>query len=74
MKVGQRLKEWREGKGMNQQAAARLVGVSQGTWSDLERDKVGPRGDTLQKLLRHGVIDASAFVEDDSETNPNAAE
>lgn len=37
------LKGWRSGKGLSQQAASALIGVSQNTWSDWESGAKQPR-------------------------------
>ena len=43
--IGDRLKGWRDGAGLNQTEAAKRVGVSQATWSDWEAGKKLPSAD-----------------------------
>jgi transcriptional regulator with XRE-family HTH domain len=50
MKIGELIKEWRTAKGLNVRAAAKLIGVSHGTLSRIERgEKVD--GVTMIKLI-----------------------
>ena len=50
--IGKRIRKFRKAKGMNVQEFATLIGVSQGTLSDIENENAVPSGITLALLAR----------------------
>ncbi len=54
--VSRRLKEYRLKKEMKSQDLAKQIGISQGSYSDLERGKTTPSSETLEKLIRQTDI------------------
>jgi transcriptional regulator with XRE-family HTH domain len=63
MRIGRHLKAWRELQKKTRTEAAKEVGISQGTWSDLEADKVDPKLETFQQLHRAGVLPTELVLE-----------
>lgn len=54
MGIGQRLKEYRKIKGIRTITRfSEIVGISQGSLSDIENEKTFPSADTMQKIARN---------------------
>lgn len=51
MKIGQRIREIRTQRSMKTAVFAKLIGISQGSLSDIENGKTNPRASTLQNLV-----------------------
>lgn len=63
--AGQRLRTWRESRGLSQTAAAALIPVCQPTWSDWEADRKKPHiehGLRIEQLTR-GACPIEMFAE-----------
>lgn len=56
--VGPRIRTYREGKGYRVKDFASLIGISQGSLSDIENEKTRPSAETLSSLVRNTDIDA----------------
>lgn len=41
MRIGEKLRQWREGLGLHQTEVASRAGLSQSAWSDIENGKMG---------------------------------
>lgn len=50
--LGSRLREWRKSYGIRAQALAKLIGVSQGSISDIENGVTNPSVNTILKFLK----------------------
>ena len=57
--IGQRIKKYRKSKGLKLREFAKLIGIAQGTLSDIENNKYIPSGDTLSKIVRETDINPS---------------
>ena len=55
--LGKRLKSIRKLNNMTQIEFARLIGVSQGTLSDIEKDRCKPSVDTLVSIRKSFKVD-----------------
>ncbi|MBS4068910.1 MAG: helix-turn-helix transcriptional regulator [Sulfurimonas sp.] len=55
--IGGRIKDYREGKNLKVAAFAALIGISQGSLSDIENGKTKPSAETLVKIVRNTDID-----------------
>lgn len=56
--IGGRIKKYREGKGLKVAAFAGIIGISQGSLSDIENGKTKPSAETLAKIVRNTDIDS----------------
>ncbi len=56
--IGERIRVYRLSKGAKVGDFAKLIGVSQGSLSDIENQKTKPSADTISALVRHTDIDA----------------
>ena len=56
MGVGKRIREFRKLKGLTVQEFAKLIGISQGSLSDIENEKTKPSADTISSLVRNTDI------------------
>jgi SOS-response transcriptional repressor LexA len=65
MSIGRRIKEARLGKGLSQEALAKLVGVSKGTIGNYEIDLSSPNENTLIALMDCLKVDANFLYQDD---------
>ncbi len=54
--VGSRLREYRKHKKIMAKTIASLIGISQGSLSDIENGKTKPSSDTLASIVRHTDI------------------
>ena len=54
--IGNRLKEYRKTKGCKSKEIANKIGISQGSFSDLERGKTDPSAETILKIIRNTDI------------------
>lgn len=59
---GERIRIYRLSKGAKVGGFAELIGISQGTLSDIENGKTKPSADTISALVRHTDIDARWLV------------
>jgi len=59
MTIGQRIKDFRSKKGYKVKELADIIGVSQGTLSDIENGKTRPSADTIAALVRNTDINPS---------------
>jgi transcriptional regulator with XRE-family HTH domain len=57
MKIGQRIREVREQNSLKTAAFAKIIGISQGSLSDIENGKTNPRASTLQNLVSSMHVD-----------------
>jgi transcriptional regulator with XRE-family HTH domain len=55
--IGKRIRDYREGKGLKVAAFASIIGISQGSLSDIENGKTKPSADTLSRIVRNTDID-----------------
>jgi transcriptional regulator with XRE-family HTH domain len=59
MGIGRRLKEYRKIKGIRTITSfSEIIGISQGSLSDIENEKTFPSADTLQKIIQNTDINA----------------
>lgn len=56
IEIGKRLKEYRLSQGMTLVQFAKIIGISHGSLSDIERGKTSPSAETLSSLVRHTDI------------------
>jgi len=56
--IGQRLEEYRKTKGYKVQELAAMIGLSQGSLSDIKNGKTQPHADTIEKIVRNTDINA----------------
>ncbi|HEX9080263.1 MAG TPA: helix-turn-helix transcriptional regulator [Desulfuromonadaceae bacterium] len=56
--IGRRIREYRQGKKIKVADFATLIGISQGTLSDIENEKTKPSAETLSSIVRNTDIDA----------------
>lgn len=56
--IGGRIRAYRQGKGFKVADFARVIGISQGSLSDIENQKTKPSSETLESLVRNTDIDA----------------
>jgi transcriptional regulator with XRE-family HTH domain len=63
-----RLKYWREARGLGQGKLAKLSGVAQSTISYIEMGQVSPSVRTMEKLARALGVSISALLDDDDGT------
>jgi len=56
--IGPRIRELRKMKGANVTNFAEIIGISQGSLSDIENGKTNPSADTLASIVRKTDIDA----------------
>ena len=56
--IGERIRTYRQSKGIKVADFAKLIGVSQGSLSDIENQKTKPSAETISALVRHTDIDA----------------
>lgn len=54
--IGRRLREYRKSKELTVAEFAKIIGVSQGTLSDIENEKTWPSAETLVAVVRHTDI------------------
>lgn len=57
MKIGQRIRQVRENNSLKTAAFAKIIGISQGSLSDIENGKTNPRASTLQNLVSSMNVD-----------------
>ena len=67
--VGNRLKEIRKAKGISQRELARRAGLTHGTISFIERDKISPSIGTMRQILDHLDMTLSEFFAAESPEN-----
>ena len=66
MRVGKRIRDLREARGLEQGDLAKLARIKQSTLSDLERGRSkSPRGDTLVKLAAALEVDPDSLMTGD---------
>lgn len=58
MSIGKRIKEYRLNAGYKITEFASVIGISQGSLSDIENEKTKPSSGTLETLVRNTDIDA----------------
>jgi len=63
--VGSRLREYRKRKKMMAKTLAKLIGISQGSLSDIENGKTKPSSDTLTSIVRHTDINPAWLLTGD---------
>jgi len=63
--LGKRLKNIRKLNSMTQIEFAKLIGVSQGTLSDLEKDRCKPSLDTLVSIRKEFKVDVNWLITGD---------
>ena len=56
--IGERIRQFREGSGLKVAAFAKIIGIGQGTLSNIENGVSKPSADTLSAIVRHTNIDA----------------
>jgi len=56
--IGRRIEEYRLHKGYKVGELARIIGISQGSLSEIKNEKSEPRADTLEKVVRNTDINA----------------
>ncbi len=56
MAIGKRIKGFRAKKGLKVRELSEMIGISQGTLSDIENEKTKPSADTLSLIIRHTDI------------------
>lgn len=56
--IGKRIKIYRKTKGFTVQQFSKIIGISQGSLSDLENEKTKPKGQTLEAIIRYTDIDS----------------
>lgn len=62
MSVGRKLKKWRRENKLSERAAAKLVGVSQPTWREVEADDYGNIGlDVARRFVETCGVDFADF-------------
>jgi len=66
MTIGQRIKEFRSKKGYKVRELADIIGISQGTLSDIENEKTRPSADTLAAFVRNTDINPSWLLTGES--------
>lgn len=54
--IGARFQEWRSAKGIKAIEIAKSIGISSGSLSDIENDKISPSAKTLAKISRYTDI------------------
>ncbi|MEW5745239.1 MAG: LexA family transcriptional regulator [Nitrospirota bacterium] len=59
MPIGARLREYREKKHYKVAEFASIIGISQGTLSDIENEKTKPSAETIAAIVRHTDINAT---------------
>jgi len=52
MKIGEKIKELREHKGISQRKLADMINMNQSQYSKIERDLVNPRITTIEKISK----------------------
>lgn len=57
--IGKRIREYRQNKGVKVADFAALIGISQGSLSDIENGKTKPSAETLASIVRNTDIDAT---------------
>lgn len=62
MTIGERLRQWREDRGLSQREAAAMLGVTQPAWCSYERDESTPRADAIQGLISLTADDPACAV------------
>jgi transcriptional regulator with XRE-family HTH domain len=72
--IGVRIKSYREGKSLKVAGLAGIIGVSQGSLSDIENGKTKPSADTLAKIVRHTDIDPRWLLTGEGNEPAKAAE
>jgi transcriptional regulator with XRE-family HTH domain len=69
--IGSRLKEWRKGKGLSQQALATVLNTSSGYISEIEQGKTVPGGNFLVSLNREFHVDINWLLScEEKESTP----
>lgn len=56
--IGARIRDYRQRKGLKVADFAKLIGISQGSLSDIENGKTKPSADTLASIIRNTDIDS----------------
>lgn len=56
--IGRRIEEYRLYKGYKVAELARIIGISQGSLSEIKNEHSEPRADTLEKIVRNTDLDA----------------
>ncbi|WP_171684749.1 helix-turn-helix domain-containing protein [Paenibacillus planticolens] len=67
--IGQRIKQIRKSNDLTQIEFSKLIGISQGTPSEIEKGKSKPAVETLQQLSKIFQTDLNWLVMDDFEKN-----
>lgn len=56
--IGERIRAYRQNRGIKVAEFATLIGISQGSLSDIENQKTKPSSETIESLVRNTDIDA----------------
>jgi len=56
MGIGKRIRSYRKEKGLKVKELAQIIGISQGSLSDIENEKTKPSADTLSSIVRNTDI------------------
>ncbi|NLT24665.1 MAG: helix-turn-helix domain-containing protein [Syntrophorhabdus sp.] len=56
--IGKRIEEYRLHKGYKVAELARIIGIAQGSLSEIKNEHSEPRADTLEKIVRNTDVDA----------------
>jgi transcriptional regulator with XRE-family HTH domain len=60
--IGERIKHVRKSHQLNQVAFAQMIGISQGTLSELEKNKFNPSVDTMIQLHKQFIVDLNWLI------------
>ena len=66
---GERLRKYRKSKGLNGTDFSGKIGISQGTLSDIEKNKTKPSANTIASLIRNTDIDIVWFLTGEESIN-----
>lgn len=62
MKLGEKLKDIRIGRHLNQNTVAEAIGITKSALSQIKNNVTSPKIDTLNKLLDFYCIDKESFI------------
>lgn len=65
--IGERIKEYRRSKNLTMGQLSKIIGISQGSISDLENSKSKPSSDTFESFLRHTDINLRWLITGEGE-------
>lgn len=68
--LGSRIREYRLSKNFKVKKFAELIGISQGSLSDIENEKTNPSAETLESIVRNTDIDIYWLFTGDRKTEP----